>query len=267
MGIDMLAMTNALQVQNSHPRPALKIVANSSPTARQIQPATSDVWASLQSRQQPTVLKAGESLFFQADIVEHVYILKEGWAFRYQCLEDGRRQIVDFLLPGEILGLGDSVSMTCGVEALTEASFARFPRGEFMNLLRDRPELTHCLMSVLWAGQERAFEHVTSVGRRTAKERVSHLLLELIRRVRKMNITRGNAEMNLPLMQPHIGDALGLASETVCRCLSDLRKNGILVLRSGHLEVLNIDRLATEAGVDLEDLTDGFGGVSGVARA
>ena len=266
MGNDMLAMTSALQVQVSHPRPSLKIVAGSSPTTRSIGPVAADIWTSLQSRQQPTLLKTGESLFFQADIVEHVYILKEGWAFRYQCLEDGRRQIVDFLLPGEVLGLGNSVSMTCGVEALTEASFARFPRNEFTNLLRDRPELTQYLMGVLWAGQERAFEHVTSVGRRTAKERVSHLLLELIRRVQKISTTSGNTEMNLPLMQPHIGDALGLASETVCRCLSDLRKNGILVLRSGHLEVLDIDRLAAEAGVDLEDLTNAASGISVVAR-
>jgi len=59
--------------------------------------------------------------------------------------------------------------------------------------------------------------------------------------------------MALPLMQPHIADALGLASETVCRTLATMRKDGVLVLRAQRLEVLDIDRLAVEAGIDLDE--------------
>lgn len=258
----MLAVNDLPSAKANRPQLSLKIVA-SSPSKSGTVPGSENIsWSSLlgsnlPARHLPTVLKPGENLFLQGDVVEHVYILKEGWAFRYQCLEDGRRQIVDFLLPGDVLGLGESQSMSCGVEALTKATFVRFQRGEFMGLLRDRPELTHKLMDVLWATQERAFEHVTSVGRRTARERVAHLLLELVGRVRKSGARERHASLNLPLMQPHIGDALGLASETVCRCLSHLRKNGIVVLRSGHLEVLDIARLAEEGGVYLEDAGEG----------
>jgi len=106
----------------------------------------------------------------------------------------------------------------------------------------------------LLAGAEaRAFEHLTSVGRRSARERVAHLIMELLVRARHLNAGGGTARMTLPLMQPHIDDALGLASETVCRSLAAMRKDGILVLRAQKLEVLDIDRLAEEAGVEVDD--------------
>jgi hypothetical protein len=62
------------------------------------------------------------------------------------------------------------------------------------------------------------------------------------------------ARMVLPLMQPHIADALGLASETVCRALSAMRKDGIVVLRAQKLEVLDIEQLAREAGMELDQV-------------
>jgi hypothetical protein len=75
-------------------------------------------------------------------------------------------------------------------------------------------------------------------------------LLELFQRARDVRPTRPADRIGLPLMQPHIADALGLASETVCRVLAAMRKDGVLILHGQKLEVLDIQRLTREAGVE-----------------
>lgn len=203
--------------------------------------------------QQTRTLKAGESLFLQGDDVRSVCILRDGWAFRYQCLEDGRRQIVDFVLPGDVLGTGPSRQMHYGVEALSPCTWITISRESFLAQLRHQPALSMKLVDMLSAGQVRAFEQMTSVGRRTARERVAHLLLDLSRRVRSSTSDYDGIDITMPLMLSHIGDALGLATETVCRCLGELKRAGILVFSAGRLEILDLDGLSGLAGALVDD--------------
>jgi CRP-like cAMP-binding protein len=200
-------------------------------------------------------LKAGESLYFQGDESRYIYLLLDGWAFRHQSLEDGRRQILDFALAGAVFGLPATSMLTHGVEALTPCTFSVFTRDNLFDLLQRVPVLGLRFIEIMAGAEARAYEHLTSVGRRTARERVANLLMELLLRSRRMEPAGATARMMLPLMQPHIGDALGLASETVCRTLAAMRKDGVLVLRAQKLEVLDIDRLAAEAGFDLDEAT------------
>jgi CRP-like cAMP-binding protein len=198
-------------------------------------------------------LRAGESLYFQGDESRYIYLLLDGWAFRYQSLEDGRRQILDFALAGAVFGLPATTTRTHGVEALTPCTFSVFTRDNLFDLLQRVPVLGLRFIEIMAGAEARAYEHLTSVGRRTARERVASLLMELLLRARCVEPAVGTARMMLPLMQPHIADALGLASETVCRSLAAMRKDGVLVLRAQRLEVLDVERLAEEAGIDLED--------------
>lgn len=198
-------------------------------------------------------LKAGETLYFQGDASRYIYLLLDGWAFRHQSLEDGRRQILDFALAGAVFGFPSGSILTHGVEALTPSTFSVFTRDNLFDLLQRVPVLGLRFIEIMAGGEARAYEHLTSVGRRSARERVANLLMELLRRARRMEPAGGTACMALPLMQPHIADALGLASETVCRTLAAMRKDGVLVLRAQKLEVLDIDRLAEEAGIDLDE--------------
>lgn len=202
--------------------------------------------------QQVRSLKAGESLFLQGDTVRWTWELREGWAFRYQTLEDGRRQIVDFVLPGDILGIGASAPMPYGVEALTSCTWMTMSRENFVAKLMQEPALSVKLVDMLSAGQIRAFEQMTSVGRRTARERVARLLIDLAQRARMSASDAARFEVTLPLMLSHIGDALGLATETVCRCLGELKRAGILVFSAGRLEILDLDGLSELAGATVE---------------
>jgi CRP-like cAMP-binding protein len=197
-------------------------------------------------------LQPGESLYFQGDDCRNVYLLLEGWAFRHQGLEDGRRQILDFALPGGAFGLPGTGVMTHSLEALTPCTFSVFGHDSLCELLQQVPVLALRFVELLADAQTRAFEHLTNVGRRSARERVANLLMELIMRSHHRVPGGEQARMVLPLMQPHIADALGLASETVCRALSAMRKDGIVVLRAQKLEVLDIEQLASEAGMELD---------------
>ena len=204
--------------------------------------------------QQVRALKPGENLFLQGDRIKSVCILREGWAFRYQTLEDGRRQIVDFVLPGDIVvGTGASCQAPYGVEALAPCTWITMSRERFLERFLNEPALSMKLVDMLSAGQVRAYEQMTSVGRRTARERVAHLVLDLARRVQRTAADCERVEITMPLMLSHIGDALGLATETVCRCLSELKRAGILVFGAGRLEILDLDGLADLAGLVIEN--------------
>jgi CRP-like cAMP-binding protein len=129
-------------------------------------------------------------------------------------------------------------------------------RESFLARLTQEPALSVKLVNMLSAGQVRAFEQMTSVGRRTARERVAHLLLDLARRAQTSAADGERFEVTMPLMLSHIGDALGLATETVCRCLGELKRAGILVFSAGRLEVLDLDGLSDLVGLIVEDDED-----------
>lgn len=197
-------------------------------------------------------LTAGEPLYLQGDDCRHIYLLLEGWAFRHQGLEDGRRQILDFALPGSAFGLPGPNVMSHSLETLTPCTFSVFARDSLCSLMQQVPVLALRFVELLNGAQARAFEHLTSVGRRSARERVANLLLELIMRAQQEKESSDKRRLMVPLMQAHIADALGLATETVCRALTAMRKDDIVVLRAQKLEVLDIERLAQEAGVELD---------------
>lgn len=242
-------------------RPPLETAIRNS-AHRQVRPLPSKLMAGLSAQDmlrvnaaRPTFrsLKAGETLYFQGDDAKYIYLLLDGWAFRHHSLEDGRRQILDFALSGAVFGFPATGVLTHSVEALTPCTFSVFTRDHLFDLLQRVPVLGLRFMETMAGAEARAFERLTSVGRRSARERVANLLMELLLRSRWVESADSPARMTVPLMQPHIADALGLASETVCRVLAAMRKDGVLVLRSQKLEVLDVVRLAEEAGIDLDE--------------
>jgi CRP/FNR family transcriptional regulator len=252
----MIPMTSNVQFSGSAGRPSRFAVAalNRKPVERD---GNLDFCIGDAGTQQTRTLKAGESLFMQGDEVRSICILQSGWAFRYQCLEDGRRQIVEFVLPGDVLGFDSSHQAAYGVEALSPCSWVVISRESFFGKLRHEPALSMKLVGMLSAAQIRAFEQMTSVGRRSSRERVARLLLDLAQRVQKSAAACEGVEITMPLMLSHIGDALGLAAETVCRCLAELKRAGILVFSAGRLEILDLDGLSNLAGSPVEEKNEG----------
>jgi CRP-like cAMP-binding protein len=195
-------------------------------------------------------IRAGEDLFSLGDSGECIYNLVEGWMFLYSLLEDGRRQILHFALPGAVLGFHTGRVMTHSVQALTDAVVCAIPRKALEPLTQQRPEIGMRLAWLMSRDRNLAFDHLTSIGRQSARERVAHLLLELFVRYRGQWLGSRIEEMQLPLTQEHIGDATGLTFVHVNRVLSDLRAEGIVEFHYRRLRILDPDKLIDVAGTD-----------------
>lgn len=200
------------------------------------------------------VIEAGQDLFRLGEPCEAIYSVVEGWLFLYNLLEDGRRQILHFALPGAVLGFHAtrSAMATYGAQALTDAVVCVVPRESLCPLTRRHPEIGMRLAWLLSRGLSLAYDHLTSVGRHPARQRVAHLLLELYIRYRMQWPGSRLEEMHLPLTQEHIGDATGLTGVHVNRVLRDLRKDGIVDFHYRKLRILDPDRLIDVAGIDPE---------------
>lgn len=195
--------------------------------------------------------EAGATLFLQGTNSAHLYTVLSGWAFRYKMLPDGRRQILNFALPGDFLGLQASVlnEMQHSVEALTHMVLCTFPREKLWKLYTDHPSLG---FDLTWlASREEQFldEHLLSLGRRTALERAAYLLLHLFIRAQELGLTNGNT-ISFPFNQQHIADMLGMSLVHTNRTLQQLASRKVTRWKDKVFEILDRDGLAKISGYD-----------------
>ena len=195
-------------------------------------------------------IKAGCDLFRPGAPCSVIYYLVDGCMFLYDLLEDGRRQILHFALPGGVLGLYPNRVAIYGAQALTDALVSIISHASLGSLLKNDAETGLRFMWTVWKERNLAYDHLSSVGRRSSRERVARLLLELFVRFRMRWPHHSIEEMHLPLTQEHIGDATGLTNVHVNRVLRDLREEGIVEFHYRRLRILNPDKLADVAGID-----------------
>ncbi len=210
------------------------------------------VIASYKSGDRP--LKAGEDLFRLGERCDVIYHLVDGWVFLYDLLEDGRRQILHFVLPGALLGLYSDRVAVYGAQTLTDVVVNVIPHEKLGALLEEHPGIGLRLAWMLWRERNLAYEHLSSIGRRSARERVSRSLLELFVRYRVQWPSHRTDEMHLPLTQEHIADATGLTGVHVNRILRGLRKDGVVEFHYRRLHILNPDKLVDVAGISALDI-------------
>lgn len=175
-----------------------------------------------------TIDKGTQSLV-QGSISPHVYTLLIGVLFRYRILEDGRRQIVNFVFPGDLIGLQGAMDdpLLHGCEALTDATLCVFPRDRIIELFREQPRLGYDL-TWLAAKEESALEeHLVSIGRRTAQERLVYLAVFLIERGIATGLVK-RSSLEISITQSQISDTLGLSLVHTNRTLQALRKKGLV---------------------------------------
>jgi CRP-like cAMP-binding protein len=206
-----------------------------------------DAWSSFDElERQEQVFEPGDDLVTEGDEINNVYILYEGWAIRYRLLEDGRRQIVNFMLPGDVFDLQSLADLRAdhSVTAITNCRTAVISSSTFVEMLKK----SAWLASAFWwsAVQEESIlrEQIVRIGRRSARERIGHLLLELQRRYCGATGNEVN-QLTVPLTRADIADALGLTPVHVSRTMSGMRKAGLIAEdRRGQISILDPDRLS-----------------------
>ena len=176
-----------------------------------------------------------------------LYTLLSGWAFRFKTLSDGRRQILNFLLPGDFIGvqqkMGDVTAH--GVQAITNVALCVFRRDALWALHRSAPSLG---FSVTWltAHEESIVDdNLLSVGRRSAEERIATLLILLFKRAAALlpEIDVAKHGVPFPLTQQHIADGLGLSLVHTNKTLRKLEARGLHRIEGGQLRLLDVKAL------------------------
>lgn len=190
----------------------------------------------------------GTTILSEGTQSAHLFTVLSGWGFRYKTLEDGRRQILNFLLPGDFIGLQASLidSMGHSVEALTPMLLCVFQRDRLWDVYKNYPSLA---FDVTWlaAREEQMLDnHLLSIGQRTAEERAAYLLLFLFARAEVRGMTRGT-RIAFPFTQPHIADTLGLSLVHTNRILNRLVRLKIIAIGKRELEIVNRDKLVAIA--------------------
>jgi CRP-like cAMP-binding protein len=182
----------------------------------------------------------------------HLFILKSGWLAEFRQLRDGGRQILNFRLPGDIVGIECLAYRTAlhSTVALTRCQVAQLPPADFERIQREFPRLATALF--LMTLREGAILHEWEVrlGRRLAFSRIAHLLLELERRLRNRGLVAEEDRdiMPFPLTQQDIADCTGLSVPYVNRNLQRMRDEGFIRLGDRKLEMLDRPGLAKAAG-------------------
>lgn len=179
----------------------------------------------------------------------HLYTILSGWAFRYKLLPDGRRQIVNFAMPGDMIGLQGTLmgEMQHSVEALSPMLMCVFQREELMSLYRAHPPLAY---DVTWiAAREESIldENLLSVGRRNAMERLAYLLSFITERARDVGLFNGTP-LEIPITQQHLADTLGLSLVHTNKTVRKLAQKQLLRWRDRGCEVLDLEKLKAIAG-------------------
>jgi len=175
---------------------------------------------------------------------EYVYYVVFGAARRCVLRADGRRQIVDLLLPGNFFGFTGGDAYDSSVEAVSEGTLvARYPRRRVEALADADPELARELRQVALDALSRSRAQLLILGRVTAVEKVGSFILEMAARLSDGNTDR----VVLPLSRYDIADYLAVSVETVSRSLTDLRNRGVIAL-SGTRTIRIVDRDALEEG-------------------
>jgi len=191
---------------------------------------------------------AGEDLICEGDRPDAVRLFLSGWACRYKALEDGRRQIVSFILPGDSCDAHIYVlaAMDHSIATLTPTVYGELDSVAFERLMaadRSVAEAFHCEALVASAIQR---EWAINLGRRDALERVAHIICELYERLRVVGLVEGNS-FGFPVTQMDLADATGLSTVHLNRTLQELRAKGLITLRDRVLTIPHLQSLAAAA--------------------
>ena len=168
-------------------------------------------------------------------------------------LENGRRQVINILFPGDFVGLQASVMGELGhsVDAVSPMVLCSFQRSDLWRLFRNHPDRAYDLTWL--AATERHFlgETVASLGQRTALERVAWALLRIYQRLELVGLGE-NGFASLPLKQQDFADTLGLSLVHTNKTLAKLRRTQIARWQDGELHISNFEALAEAGLVDLD---------------
>jgi CRP-like cAMP-binding protein len=198
----------------------------------------------------------GRDIVVQGQPYHALYVLMQGLALRYKILPDGRRQVLNLVVPGDLIGLPACLfeGALASVSGLTGTIVAPIEFAELFELFRRCPRLG---VALLWTSAREAgiyIERLVAIGRRSAYERLAHLILELFSRLRAVGLADA-ASFEMPITQEIIADTLGLSLQHVNRMIRNLREEGLATIEEHRVAIHDMESLVRLAGFEDTYLT------------
>jgi CRP/FNR family transcriptional regulator len=200
-------------------------------------------------REQQYVIKPKRRLFEEGEPPKYSFTLFSGWVALYQTSQEGNRMINHFALPGDFLGFhaDPGKPIDYSAQALTEITVCAFPASELHSVLKNTPELSSRMMDMHAQTIKLCRQRMMGIGRKSARQRLAFLMLELYHRVKAAGeIIPGTEEKSIvfPLSQEDLADAMGLTSVHISRTLRELTDEGLLSIKHRRLTIFNEPALA-----------------------
>jgi CRP/FNR family transcriptional regulator len=197
-------------------------------------------------------VEAKEFVFAEGDPTTHLFRVETGAIALYKVLADGRRQIVGFAYPGDLIGLGAQGEHVMNAQAIKPTRLRCLPFAALHHSAVKEPGLAFKLYEALAGELAATRDLMLTTGQRSATERVASFLLAFSRRNERNG--RDRTEFDLPMTRADIGDFLGLTIETVSRTFTKLKLLGLIALpQSSRVKLIDIDELQNLANGEEND--------------
>jgi CRP-like cAMP-binding protein len=211
-----------------------------------LSPSEIDVLAELQAN--PRRIARGREIVIEGRKYDGLQVLLDGVALRYRVLQDGRRQILNIVLPGDFIGFPGCFfeSALYSIAALADCTVSPVPFARFLGISATHARLGAVIFWTLSCETAMYAEHLIGVGRRSALERIAHFLLEMQTRLQAIGMA-DERSYRLPLTQEVLADALGLSVQYVNQTLRQLREEELAIVERQQVTILNPEGLAALA--------------------
>ncbi|MCA8884499.1 MAG: Crp/Fnr family transcriptional regulator [Rhodobacteraceae bacterium] len=186
----------------------------------------------------------GTPLLMEGSNSPQLYTALHGMGLRYKTMENGRRQVINFVFPGDFLGLqaGVMAEMQHSVEATTSMLLCVFDRSELWSFFRSHPERAYDMTWACAVEDHFLGESLVTLGQRTAAERVGWAFLRIWDRLNALGLQQQGA-VPMPYRQQDLADALGLSLVHTNKVIGSLRRRQIANWRDGVLSVTDRETL------------------------
>lgn len=193
---------------------------------------------------------AGETLVRQGSKPFSVFLILNGVACRYKYLSNGKRQILGYLLTGDLCDAHFVLSSHSDhdIGLLTDADVAMIPMHELTTVMVKYPNVRRALLKMILVEDAILREWLLNVGQRNAPQKLAHFICEISERLGEVGGLNADGSYEVPFTQLDLADTMGLTVVHVSRCLQKFRREGLVHWSRRQLTILDLPRLTQVAG-------------------
>jgi CRP-like cAMP-binding protein len=208
--------------------------------------------AILSALEGPYEVERGEDIATDGSMPKHSTVMLSGVACRYKLLADGRRQILAFEYPGDVTDIYSYIlkRIDHGIGAVTKCTVAHIPHAAIAAMTAKYPNLAYALWRDSLVDASVAQAWLVNAGRRSALERLAHLICEQFVRLSVVGLAKHGEPSRFYITQTDLADASGLSLVHVNKTLQQLKEKGLIGRNPNLLEILDWEGLKTVAGFD-----------------